>query len=75
MLLMECVHVCACKMNVWSLNYVFTARAELCIENIISHSISQSKYITNCSHVQTLDNQMYLIKIKPIPLRKDLICY
>lgn len=45
--------------------------AELSTDNI-SHSISQSRYTTNYSHMQTLNNRMYHIKIKSIPLRKDL---
>lgn len=74
MRLMECLHVSACTADLCSLNYVFMAKAELSVENI-SHSDSQSRYITSYSLVQTLDNRMYLIKIKPIPLRRDLIFY
>lgn len=50
---------------------LFMAKAELSTDNI-SHSISQSRYTTNYSHMQTPNNRMYRIKVKSIPLRKDL---
>lgn len=69
--LMECLQVCACIMSLWSLNYVFIARTELRID----YNISQSTSITSSSCVQTLDNWMHVIKIKPIPLGEDLIFF
>ena len=73
--LMECLHVSSCKADLYSLNYVLLAKAKLNIENIFSHCISQCRCLISYSHVETLDNRKYLIKIRPTSFRKDLIFY
>lgn len=73
--LMECLHVSSCKADLYSWNYVLLAKAELNTENIFSHCISQRRCLVSDSHVETLDNRKYLIKIKPTSLRKDFIFY
>lgn len=73
--LMECLHVSSCKADLYSWNYVLLAKAELNTENIFSHYISQHRCLVSDSHVETLDNRKYLIKIKPTSLRKDFIFY